>query len=498
MKKWIHRAVPLTIAVSMMVPLLAACSKGQGNTDTKTERVLRIATSMGFGDDDYFRQQFTEVFEFANPNIKIEMVQTMDDKYRYGYGRMAPGEKMPDPLEQLKKAMEGDNPPDVVMVNYEQLNDLVSSNLLTQLDPKIAQDKFDVSDYVPAVIDGIKKQGDGKLYALSPTFYSSALIYNKKMFDEAGVPYPKDGMTWDETFDLARRVAKGEGDNRKYGFAFSPYSGGDLFYSMDIYTAPLQLRVFDDKGEKMTVDSDQWEKVWKTMVQLNNEKIMPPVQDPRQMKERMMSTNPEDFNPFQHDDFLSSRVAMTIIGYGQIDQIVNANKSAANIKGFTPIDWNVVSLPTHQEAPGVGGYIGMNGIMGINAKAQNPDDAWKFIKFINGEDWARLKSKSNQQLVSRKKYLKPKDGLDFNIEAFAKLAPANRQDDYKIYREKQNIYQVRDIGRNVFQEVLQGKTGARDALKKWQSQGDAALQQLKDNPNAQIDMGAATAVPIAK
>lgn len=498
MKRWVKRAVPLTLAVGLIIPVLAACSKNQGSDDSKKERVLRIASSMGYGDDEYFRQQFTEIFEFANPNIKIEVIPTMDEKYRYGYARPNPGEKPEDPMENLKKAMEGDNPPDVIMISYEQLSDLVQTNMLTQLDALIAKDKFDTTDIVPAVIEGLKKQGDGKLFALSPTFSSSALIYNKKMFDDAGVPYPKDGMTWEETFDLARRLTKGEGENRKYGFSFNTYSGGDLFYSMDVYTAPLQLRLFDDKGEKMTVDSDQWEKIWKTMLQLNNDKIIPAPQDQNKMRERMMNPNAEEFNPFQHDDFLSSRVAMSIINYGQLDQIINANKSAQNIKGFTPIDWNVVTVPTHPEAPNVGGYIGMNGIMGINAKAQNAEDAWKFIKFINGEEWAKLKARSSYQLVARKKFLKPKDGIEFNMDAFTKLIPVSRQDDYKIYREKPNIYQVRDIGRNLFQDVVQGKTQIRDALKQWQSQGDSALQQMKDNPNAPINIGNAGARAIMK
>ena len=69
-------------------------------------------------------------------------------------------------------------------------------------------------------MDGMKNAGGGKLYALAPTFSSSALIYNKKMFQDAGVDFPKDGMTWDETFDLSKRLAKGEGESRINGFSF--------------------------------------------------------------------------------------------------------------------------------------------------------------------------------------------------------------------------------------------------------------------------------------
>lgn len=464
-----------------MAPTLAACNKA-GNANDKKEQVLRIATSMGYSsEDEWFRQRFTDLFEFANPNIKIEMIATNDDRYMYVPPKQ--GERPKDPMDKLKEVMQGDNPPDVVMVQYEQLTDLISNNMLTQLDPMITKDKFDTSDFVPAVIDGLKKVGEGKLYAMAPTFSSSAVIYNKRMFDEAGVPYPKDKMTWEETFDLARRLSKGEGENRKYGFSFSTHNmGGDMYYASQLFMAPLQLRMFDEKAEKMTVDSDQWEKAWKSLLQLKTEKLTPEQQDPSTMKGRMMQGGGEDYNPFQYDDFLSGRVAMAIINYSQINQVSNAMKNAQNVKGFSPFEWDVVTLPVHQEAPDLGGYISMDGIMGINAKSQNPDAAWKFIKFINGEDWARLKASSSYQIVSRQKYIKQKDGLSINIKAFTTLLPVPQMD-YKLYRDMPGLRQVNSIGQRVLQEVVQGKTPVRDGLKQWQTEGNTMLQQLKENPN---------------
>ncbi|MFD0697287.1 ABC transporter substrate-binding protein [Paenibacillus sp. GCM10027628] len=479
MKTLNRKIVAVSLTLAMVAPLAVACSKGD-KADDKKERVLKIATTGYGGDDEYFRQQFTEIFEFANPNIKIEIIPTMDEKYRYG--GMQPGEKMPDPLEKLKEVMQSDNPPDLVMIGYEQLPEMVESNLLTQLDPLITKDKFDTAGIVPAVIDGIKNAGGGKLYALAPSFSSSALIYNKKMFQDAGADFPKDGMTWDEVFDLAKRVAKGEGENKVSGFSFSTQAQGDLFYGMQMYTAPLQLKMFDDAGEKMTVDTDQWEKVWTKMAQMQKENVFPELFDPQKPMNRQFDQQ----NPFAYDDFMSGRLAMSIIHYGQIQQLTNANKNAASFKGFTPIEWDVVTMPSHPEAKGVGGSIYMNGIMGINAKAQNSPDAWKFIQFINGDEWAKLKSHSSYNLVARSKYLKPKDGQEFHMEAFYNVTPAPMENNTKIYQQKPNIYQVQDIGRQQFDSVLKGKKTAREALKEWQTQGDAMLKQMKDNPTQPV------------
>ncbi|MCZ8511292.1 extracellular solute-binding protein [Paenibacillus filicis] len=483
MNKFSKNALLLSVCGALTVPMLSACTIKSASSD-KSQHVLRIATSMGYNpEDDYFRQRFTELFEFANPNIKLEFVPTTDPNMMYA--RPEPNQKRTDPYQKLKEVMQGDNPPDVVMVGYEQLSDLIGNNMLTDLSANITKDKFDTSDIVPAVIDGLKKMGDGKLYALAPTFSSSALIYNKKMFDDAGVPYPKDKMTWEEVFDLSRRLSKGDGENRKYGFSFSTQNmGGDLYYASQVYSAPLQLKTFDDKGEKMTVDSDQWEQVWKTLLQLKTEKLVPEQQEQAAMRAKMQAG---EYNPLQYDDFLSSRVAMAIINYGQINQLTNQMKSAQaqNLKGFTPFEWDVVTLPIHQQAPDMGGYIYMDGIMGINAKAQNVEDAWKYIKFINSEEWAKLKSSSTYNLVSRKKYIKPKDGLNFHIEAFTMLSPVPMTDN-KLYREKPNLYQVNSIGQQKFQQVVSGNLKVREALKQWATEGDVMLQQIKENPDAPL------------
>jgi len=480
------KLIPVALTAAMLLPTLAACNSNKAK-EPEGERTLRIATTMGFGDEgEYFRDQFTEIFEYANPNIKIEIVPTFEDKYRYG-GRPKEGEKMPDPFEKLKEVMQGANPPDVVMFDLHQMSQLITDNMLAPLDPLIAKDKFDTADIVPAVIDGIKAAStDGKLYALSPMFSSSALVYNKKMFDEAGVPYPTDGMTWEQMFDLARRLTKGEGETKVHGFNFYSQAHGDLFSMSWAYTQPLQLRVWDDKGEKMMVDSDEWEKAWKTLIGLQNDKVVPSGPDMNNPEGMMMRKGGED-NPFGYNDFMSGRLAMTLMNYGELSQIDNANKNAENIKGYTKLDYDVVTMPSHPEYPGVVSNIGLNGIMGINAKAENAADAWKFIKFINGEDWARSKAKNNYQLVARKKYIKQKEGL--NVQAFYNVKPItnNPMENYKIYQEKPNIFRVQEFGRQEYMQAAAGKKTVREALKSWQTQGDSLLQQMKDNPNAGME-----------
>ena len=210
--------------------------------------------------EQYLRQQFTDGYELTHPDIDIEIAAAINyDDQRFEEPSKDPAKpnKQPDPYEKMKELLVGKNPVDVVVLDSGYLKRAVQDNLLKQLDPLIQESKFDIEDFVPTVINGIKDAGDNNLYALTPTFNSSALFYNKKIFADAGVSVPTDNMQWSDVFDLARRVAKGDGKDRKFGFSFNRWSG-DPFNDSQNYAAPLQLKMFDNKGEKMTVDTPQW------------------------------------------------------------------------------------------------------------------------------------------------------------------------------------------------------------------------------------------------
>jgi multiple sugar transport system substrate-binding protein len=49
-------------------------------------------------------------------------------------------------------------------------------------------------------------------------------MYNKDLFDKFGVPYPKDGMTWDETYELAKTMTRKEGETQYRGFISQSYN----------------------------------------------------------------------------------------------------------------------------------------------------------------------------------------------------------------------------------------------------------------------------------
>lgn len=478
----IRRLAGAVFAAALAVSLTACAGLGSSPKQQEEPRVLRVGLISG---DSYYsdsiRTEYTDLFEFRNKHIDIEIVYAIDyGPMRY---RIADESEQLDPIEEMKKLMQGDNPPDVVLLNYENIMELADQNLLASLEPYIEEDNFDIDGFAPAVINALRNAGNGTLYALAPQFSTMALIYNKNIFDEKSVPYPTDNMTWREIFDLAERVTSTDGERKTFGFSFQPYKYSDIQSALSLYTAALPLRMFDDEGERMLVDSEAWRNALQPIIDLYQRDVIP---ENRDWQEE--SNEPRSYSVVDHDAFLSGRVAMTLIHYSQLREVINTNQNADNIKDFEPIEWDVVTFPVHDEYPNYGGSVGMYPVMAINAKAANPKDAWELIKFINGEEWAQLKSRSNYQLLTRMDYNRPMNGLDYNIGAFTALEPPPPSQDDAVYRKLQNPWMLMDIGRMKLEKVVSGELPLDQALKEWQTEGDAYLKQLKENPDQAAEM----------
>ncbi|MDQ8739340.1 extracellular solute-binding protein [Paenibacillus sp. LHD-38] len=480
----------VSLTLALLIGLLAACSSGSDESTEK--RVLRIGVLYGGSDNEpYFRQQYTDMYEMSHPNIEFEIVGAINyDEQRFEQTDPAKPVTQPDPYEKMKEMLNGQNPVDVVVLDYNMLRRMTQDNLLQPLDPLVQQDKFDLSDYVPTVIDGIKAAGEGNLYALTPTFSSSALYYNKKLFADAGVTPPTDKMQWADVLNLARQVAKGEGEERKFGFAFNRWPS-DGFNDTQVYSQALQLKMWDDKGEKMLVNSVQWENVWNTVSSLYQEEIIPTQEYMNKIYEKQAADGGNVNDPFYGDLFIKGKVAMTIGEYGYINELKKASDNASKIKDFEPVDWDVVTVPVHPNDPEVGGNIYLSQLMGINSKAQNDKDAWEFIKFSNSKEWAKLKSRSLYEMVARKEFLTPIGGLQYNMDAFTSLKPLppTSTDSEKIFREKPGIWEAQQPGNELFQEVIKKTKTAKEALAEWETRGNAVLERLKTNPNGGVDGG---------
>ncbi|THF73854.1 ABC transporter substrate-binding protein [Cohnella fermenti] len=475
----------------MLAPLAAACSSDNSD-DPNNRRTLRIGMLYGSTDNEsYFRQQYTDMFELASGNIDIEIVNAYDwSEMQYATEEERKENPQPETMELYKKLLTGTNPVDVVMLDTGTIAELVQNNLIKPLDSLLKKDKIDLAEYVPSVIDYIREQGNGQIYGLTPTFSSSALFYNKKLFSEKGVTPPTDDMTWEQIYTLARQLASGEGEDAVYGLALNDWGGGLQFYNVQNIVAPLKLRTFDTEGEKMTVDTPQWEQAWSEPIKLYQDHVIPKPED-------LQKEQPQDgnyrYDPYQQRPFFSGRVAMMIGSYNMVNELATFNQNVEKMDGYEAIDWDVVTYPQLSQAPGIGGNMYLSQLMGINATAPNEKDAWEFIKFVNGEDTAKFKARSQYELSTLQQFVKPREGSTFHMEAFTKLKPVSYEmndADEKLYKDRPNLNLLYTLSEQAFNKALSGDMSVKEALADWQAKGDELLQKIKANPTGDIDMSA--------
>lgn len=191
----------IVLATTVMVSVLSACgsrggnaeTSGQGEGGSKQTKTLRFAT-WDTGDALKIEQDIAKKFEAAHPGTKVQVeayADGFDQKLAAGFGAA--------------------NPPDVMYMwdfpTYHQS--------LEPLDGYADKDPdLNIDDFYKGLFN-YGKIGD-TLYGIPAGFTTRVVYYNKKLFDEAGVPYPKDGWTWAEFQDIAQKLT--DKSKKQYGF----------------------------------------------------------------------------------------------------------------------------------------------------------------------------------------------------------------------------------------------------------------------------------------
>lgn len=95
---------------------------------------------------------------------------------------------------------------DVAWIENSHACILIPKGVLNPLSDLIANDKsIDIKAYWPAIVNRFVI--DGKIYCIPSDVAPTACIYyNKRLFDKAGIPYPKDDWDWNKFLETAKKL----------------------------------------------------------------------------------------------------------------------------------------------------------------------------------------------------------------------------------------------------------------------------------------------------
>jgi multiple sugar transport system substrate-binding protein len=202
-----------------------------------------------WGNDDRAARtlQVIELFQLAYPEIKIigEPNGGTADHFKIIDTQLA-GNNAPDLIQF------GGNYPDY-MKYLEPLDAYLGKQLMIN-----TPEQFDQTALIPAT-------RDGQLWVVSLGTNTPVLAYNKTMIEAAGVPLPKDNMTWDEL------MAYGKELKAKLPAGVAPFvdnSTNQANYLSYFYTQEgTPLWTLDDGGKSYATEesAQKWLQLWADM-----------------------------------------------------------------------------------------------------------------------------------------------------------------------------------------------------------------------------------------
>lgn len=184
MRKNLKKLTAVGLTAVLGAGLLAGCGGGK-TSDGKTK------ISFGIWDENQrpAMEKLVEAYEKENKDVTVEIQLTPYSGGEY--------------WTKLEAAATGGTAPDVFWVNVLHLDSYVEGGILADISDAVADS--DIPDsYSETLINNYVR--DGKNYAVPKDFDTNALWYNKDLFDQAGVAYPTDDMTYDDFVALAKQL----------------------------------------------------------------------------------------------------------------------------------------------------------------------------------------------------------------------------------------------------------------------------------------------------
>ncbi len=327
--------------------------------DQTSERHIKVQVFQSTA----FMLQYGQAYVVKYPNMTIEPTETIGLSAPDGDVYKAYADKMTN--EQL----------DIVYLPTAVYKKMASEGLLYPLDAFIQKEKYNLNTFIPGVIDYLRERDTGQLFGLSPTFNSQAIYYNKDLFNKYGVPFPTDRMTWEQLFELAARFpTDGRGDNRVYGFS-PPTSGASIMLNMIGSTNRLSMT--DAEGKKLLLNSPAYRK----SISLVAEGIRK-----GWLQQSARGTGSiTGIDMYKRNAFLTGNAAMALSNSGLARDLAEG-KRRYNLSTF---EWDMVTEPVSGEQPNLSTSFSLDGVYAINAKANNPRDAWELLKVIHSKTIAQ-------------------------------------------------------------------------------------------------------------
>ncbi len=359
MKNRVKKLFALVLAGTMAFSI-AACGSGGSpdvpsaqkssseNSSSGKETTLRVL-NWGSTVEESIANDAIARFNKEHPNVKVKQT-------------CVPVTEWSDFIQKWITMTTSKEAPDVINLGLEAAQMAVSNDLIQPLDDFVSEDDYLTQlkgEYAESLLSGFSV--GGKLYGLPSGTQTMVMYYNKHMFDDAGIAYPQDGWTWDEFYDIAKKLTKDDGSVYGYGLSSAYFQLTPWWTSNGTYLT-------DDEGNPTVNSKDMVESV-DFLRKLVDEKI-----------------TPDPISSDVYTMFSSKQLAMVGAGRWPLDAWMDA--------GLTNEDFDCVQWPVNKEESSV--YGGSAWCLGKNPV--NQELAVDLLKEMVSSETMKANAAGGQQI----------------------------------------------------------------------------------------------------
>ncbi|MDB5084196.1 MAG: extracellular solute-binding protein family 1 [Bacilli bacterium] len=314
---------------------------------------------------------------------------------------------------------------------------------------------LDMSRYDPTTINAMKQLANGGIYGLPVWADELVLYYNKDIFDKFGVTYPKNGMTWNQLLDLSNQLTKNDGGNQ--------YLGLSVDTTKMLRLNPYSLSYLDPKTDLAAINTNP---KWRELYQLafvDEAQSQEYQQEIKQLKDSM---------PYATEFVQTQNLAMLLTP-------TNLIEGSKYTDPMTKINWDMVSIPTFPDQPGIGSQLDPV-YFGITSTCKNQDAAMEVLKYLSTDEFQADEAKIGIMPVVGSQSVKQQlgqnsafKGKNYNALFYNKPAPISEKSQYDGNAEK--------YYNGMIPQLTEGVVDINSALRTAEDQTNKAITTAKSS-----------------
>ena len=356
----------VTVVVLVFALVAAACKSGSGNdnkgNDNQSGGPAHLTMWIGYTPPPPENQSFeylsidrmVKEFEAQNPDITIELQYVNSD----------------NALQKATVAIQGNQQPDISYQYGTNMAQLAESPKIVDLTDRVQENGYNWDDFYPG--EQAVATVDDRVLGVPALVDNLAVVYNKDLFEQAGVPEPTADWTWDDLRAAASAIT--DPANKVFGLVF-PVDGSETTvweYEAMLWAAGGEI--LNDDNTEAAFNSEAGVRALSTIADITQDGSM--------------------YLDFQPDSGKSGQ----LFNSGKIGMIITG---PWDLSGFPDVNYGVQVMPSfdaggsHQTIAGPDNWVIFD-----NGPAR-VDAAWKFLSFMTSPDQVLQDSLDTSHLPTR-------------------------------------------------------------------------------------------------